>query len=57
MVTDRDELMIITESGTIVRIAAKGIRTSGRSTQGVKIITLKNPKDSVSAVALVVAEE
>ena len=57
MVTDKDELMIITESGTIMRIAAKGIRTSGRSTQGVKIIALKTAKDQVSAVALVAAGE
>lgn len=57
MVTDRDEIMIITESGIIVRTAVKGIRASGRSTQGVKIITLKTPKDHVSAVGLVVAEE
>jgi len=57
MVTDRDEIMIITESGIIVRTAVKGIRASGRSTQGVKIIALKTPKDHVSAVALVVAEE
>ena len=57
MVTDRDELMIITESGTIVRVAVKGIRISGRSTQGVKMIALKTPKDSVSAVALVAVGE
>ncbi len=57
MVTDRDELMIITESGTIVRTSVKGIRASGRSTQGVKMITLKTPKDSVSAIALVAAGE
>ena len=57
MVTDRDELMIITESGTIVRVAVKGIRISGRSTQGVKMIALKTSKDSVSAVALVAVGE
>ena len=57
MVTDKDELMIITESGTIMRIAAKGIRASGRSTQGVKIIALKTAKDQVSAIALAAAGE
>jgi DNA gyrase subunit A len=49
--------MLITASGTIVRTPVKGIRESGRSTQGVHVITLKDPKDKVSAVASVVAEE
>jgi DNA gyrase subunit A len=57
MVSDKDEVMIITESGVIVRTPVKGIRTSGRSTQGVRVISLKGPKDKVSAVASVVAEE
>jgi len=35
----------------------KGIRISGRSTQGVKMIALKTSKDSVSAVALVAVGE
>jgi len=57
MVSDKDGVMIITESGIIVRTPVKGIRTSGRSTQGVRIITLKGAKDRVSAVASVVVEE
>jgi DNA gyrase subunit A len=56
-VADKDEVMLITASGTIVRTPVKGIRESGRSTQGVHVITLKDPKDKVSAVASVVAEE
>jgi DNA gyrase subunit A len=56
MVGEKDEVMIITESGIIVRTTVKGIRTSGRFTQGVRVISLKNPKDNVSAVASVVAE-
>lgn len=56
-VKDKDEVMIITEAGAIVRTAAKGIRSSGRSTQGVKVISLKDSKDHVSALASVVAEE
>jgi DNA gyrase subunit A len=55
-VSDKDEVMLITESGTIVRTPVKGIRESGRSTQGVRIITLKDAKDKVSAVASVVVE-
>jgi DNA gyrase subunit A len=57
MVTDKDEVMIITEGGVIVRTPVKGIRTTGRSTQGVRVIALKDTNDKVSAVASVVAEE
>lgn len=57
MAGDKDEVMIITESGTVVRTAVKGIRATGRSTQGVRVIALKEAKDKVSAVASVVAEE
>lgn len=57
MVADGDEVMIITEKGVIVKTPVKGIRASGRSTQGVKVIDLKDAKDKVSAVASVIAEE
>jgi DNA gyrase subunit A len=57
VVSDKDEVMLITESGAIVRTPVKGIRVSGRSTQGVCVIALKDIKDKVSAVASVVAEE
>ena len=57
MVADRDGVMIITESGTIVRIPVKGIRPSGRSTQGVTLIAVKDPKDKVSTIASLVVEE
>ena len=56
VVSENDEIMLITESGSIVRTSVKGIRESGRSTQGVCVITLKGTKDKVSAVASVVAE-
>ncbi|MDD5504744.1 MAG: DNA gyrase subunit A [Candidatus Omnitrophica bacterium] len=56
-VTDKDEVMLITESGAIVRTPVQGIRLSGRSTQGVCVISLKGGKDKVSAVASVVAED
>jgi len=57
MVGERDEVMLITESGTVVRTPVKGIRASGRSTQGVRAIALKDPKDKVSTVASVVKED
>ncbi|MFH0732828.1 MAG: DNA gyrase subunit A [Candidatus Omnitrophota bacterium] len=55
-VKDGDEIMIITQQGMIVRTPVKDIRTTGRSTQGVRAISLKG-NDTVSAVASVFAEE
>ncbi|MFH1479529.1 MAG: DNA gyrase subunit A [Candidatus Omnitrophota bacterium] len=56
MVNDRDELMVMTEKGMIVRCSAKDIRATGRSTQGVRIIKLDSG-DTVATVARVVPEE
>ncbi len=55
-VRDNDEIMIITQQGMIVRTPVKNIRATGRSTQGVRLISLKD-KDTVSAIASVVVEE
>jgi len=55
-VTDKDELMLITGQGMIVRCAVKDIRTTGRSTQGVRLMKLGS-KDEVASVAKVVPEE
>jgi len=40
-VRDNDELMLITINGTIMRTAVKEIRTIGRATQGVRVISLR----------------
>lgn len=56
LVSDKDDVMLITAQGMIVRINVKGIRTTGRSTQGVRIIKLKKG-DKVSSVAKVVKED
>jgi len=55
-VTDKDEVMLITSSGMIVRCPIKDIRTTGRSTQGVRLMRLGN-KDKVVAVARLAAKE
>ena len=55
-VTDNDELMVITQSGMFLRCAIKDIRSTGRSSQGVRLIKLDN-KDHVSCVAPVINEE
>src|ERR1700761_80732 len=49
-VTDTDDLMIINKSGIIIRIAISELRTMGRATQGVRLITLKG-NDEIASVA------
>ncbi|MBI2447773.1 MAG: DNA gyrase subunit A [Candidatus Omnitrophica bacterium] len=55
-VTDEDELMMITQEGMIVRCPIKDIRTIGRSTQGVKLISLSE-KDRVVSVARLASKD
>jgi DNA gyrase subunit A len=45
-----DGLMLITQEGKIIRIGVSGVRVSGRSTQGVKLMDL-GADDQVVAVA------
>jgi len=55
-VSDRDELMVITQNGIFLRCAVKDIRETGRSAQGVRLIKLQ-AKDHVACVASVIKEE
>jgi len=55
-VSDEDDLMIINKSGVIIRMAVEEIRTTGRATQGVKLIKL-DKSDKIAAVAKVSDEE
>jgi DNA gyrase subunit A len=40
LVNDDDEIMLITDSGTLIRTPVEGISSMGRNTQGVKLIAL-----------------
>jgi DNA gyrase subunit A len=51
-----DELMLITKQGVAIRMPVKGIRVSGRNTQGVKLVNL-DENDLVMDVARVVSED
>jgi DNA gyrase subunit A len=51
-----DELMLITKQGVVIRMPVKGIRVSGRNTQGVKLVHLDDG-DIVCDVARVVIED
>jgi DNA gyrase subunit A len=55
-VTNKDDLMIINRSGIIIRIAISELRTMGRATQGVRVITLKE-NDEIASVAKIEHEE
>ncbi len=45
-----EDLLIVTESGKVIRIQTKQVRSSGRVTQGVRLINLENG-DKISSVA------
>ena len=55
-VVDKDDLMIITQSGNILRIPVASLRVMGRATQGVRLINLKE-SDSIASVACVEVNE
>jgi DNA gyrase subunit A len=54
-VDDDDEIVVIATDGIVIRTSVKDIRTIGRNTQGVKVMT-PQPGAKVSAVALALAE-
>ena len=56
MVEDQDEVMLITQEGMMVRCPVKDVRSTGRATQGVRLISMKD-KDRVASVARVVPKE
>ncbi|MFA4981969.1 MAG: DNA gyrase subunit A [Candidatus Omnitrophota bacterium] len=56
IVSDRDEIMLITEKGMIVRSPIKDIRSTGRSTQGVRLMKIE-AGDKLSSVAKIVPED
>jgi len=55
-VTDRDDVMVMTQTGMTVRSPVKDIRETGRVAQGVRLIKLSD-KDRVTALAKVEPEE
>jgi len=55
-VSDRDDIILITQGGMIVRCAVKDIRATGRAAQGVRIIKLAAKDYVASAIAVEPAE-
>ena len=55
-VTENDEIIIVTTGGMVVRCPVNQIRTSGRNSQGVRVMRLKE-KQKIAAVARVVEKD
>ena len=55
-VTEDNDLLIITKSGLIIRMAVSDIKHAGRNTQGVKLINIKD-NDSIASVSVVARGE
>jgi DNA gyrase subunit A len=56
-VTGEDELMLITQQGKILRMAASNIRSIGRATQGVRLIEIEGEDRAVSIARLAERDE
>ncbi|MGA9497845.1 MAG: DNA gyrase subunit A [Terriglobales bacterium] len=55
-VTEKSEVMLISQYGKIIRIESKFIRESGRSAQGVRLLNIE-PGDRVAAAVVIPPEE
>jgi DNA gyrase subunit A len=55
-VTEKSELMLISQYGKIIRMDSSTIRESGRSAQGVRLLHME-PGDRVAAAVVIPAEE
>jgi DNA gyrase subunit A len=57
LVSDDDDLMIITDGGKLIRMPVNGIPTIGRNTQGVRLIRLETTEKVVAMERLAEKEE
>ena len=55
VVKEEDEIVLISQHGIVIRVPVKGVRKTGRYTQGVRAINLA-PEDKVASVALISSE-
>lgn len=56
VVSEEDELVLISQQGIVIRVSVKEIRYTGRCSQGVRAMNLA-PEDKVASVALVSSED
>jgi DNA gyrase subunit A len=57
VVDGSEDLMLVTQSGTIIRTDVNAIRIAGRATQGVIVMRFKEENDQVIGMALAEKEE
>jgi DNA gyrase subunit A len=50
-VTDKDEVMLVTNGGMLIRMRAKEISVIGRNTQGVRLIALESADEKVTGIS------
>ena len=56
-VTDDNDLMIINQSGIVIRMAVAEVRVMGRNTQGVRLINLNKKNDVIASVCKVMSSD
>jgi DNA gyrase subunit A len=56
-VTDKDDLMIISDKGQVIRTKISGISLMGRTTQGVRLIKLKEGENVVAVEKIIDPDE
>ena len=52
-----EDLLLVTQSGILIRTAVENIRTAGRATQGVIVMRFKEEGDRVISLALADKDE
>ena len=57
MVTDDDQIMLVTSGGKVIRLRVSEIRVIGRNTQGVRLIDLEEGERVVSVARLAERED
>jgi DNA gyrase subunit A len=57
LVTDDEDLMLITSQGKVIRIPVKGIPTLGRNTQGVRLVRVEEGENVVAVEKLAERDE
>lgn len=52
-----EDLMMVTNGGTVIRIPLEQVKVSDRNTQGVRVIRLEDEKQRVSSITVVPHED
>ncbi|ATB30743.1 DNA gyrase subunit A [Melittangium boletus] len=56
-VTDKTEVMLVTNGGMLIRMKAKEISVIGRNTQGVRLIALESAEEKVTGISILPESE